>query len=378
MSGTSIWIHIVLFIILGIGFCCFVAAFAESIRMMFMGFMNVFYRPLFIIQERTTLWLSTVKTWLLKQLEDESERKGDGPIYYIIGSVIYSILTVCFIMCDFGMIVMTAEAMGLDEASVQLPIDTATLTAATLVTTSLFWGALFFDLLGVTRLAPWKKSLTAGFRRTFMVLSVLFFTISLFVGVSMAYWRAYMTTDFASDDETSVTAGLNDDLGGLVVSQASSMEVNDIQMNPAMVEEPSTGERSTNWVIYACLIGISGLSISATAFSVVGLIILLKFIILILIFLGILPLLPVAFAAWLLSTILNLAFNAIERTVDFFIQVGSSILRRFGWQPSPSEHHSDGESSTNDDNIENNNSKIEHDHPGPSQPDPGFNPFPAR
>ena len=154
MTDMSIWIHIGATVLLAAGVCCFVAAFADPIRMVFSSLFTVFYRPLSVVSQRTSTYVQGVKTWISGQLADEAEQEGDGPVYYIIGSIIYSILTALFILCDLGMVVLTAEAMGMEKASFALPIDTSTLTASTLVTTSLFWGAIFFDLIGVTHWRP--------------------------------------------------------------------------------------------------------------------------------------------------------------------------------------------------------------------------------
>ncbi len=157
MPENTVWLHITLGILLFLGVCCFIAVFAESVRQMLSGFFTIFYRPLSMIQERTWTYIQNVRTWILSQLEDESEREGEGPLYYIIGSVLYTILTVLFILCDFGMIVLTAEAMGLDKSYVQLPLDTSTLTAATLVTTSLFLGGYLFRSRRCHKTCPVEK-----------------------------------------------------------------------------------------------------------------------------------------------------------------------------------------------------------------------------
>jgi len=378
MSEITTWINIVLFILLSLGIFCFVAAFADSIRMMFSGVFSIFARPFSIIQERTSSYLNNIKIWILKQLEDESEHEGDGPVYYIIGSILYSILTVFFILCDFGMILLTAEAMGLDKVSIELPLDTSTLTAVTLVTTSLFFGMLFFDLVGVTFLTPLRKSLSVGFRRTFMALSVFFFLSSVFIGVSMAYWRGYTTVQFIPEAEASVS---NMDLSrqdGLNISEGGGIALSGMESSIISEEEMPPMDTSKNWIVYACLMGISGLSISATAFSVVGLVILFKFLILMFVAICALPLLPVTFVTWFISLILNLVFNAIERVIDFFVQVGNAILRFFRWHPADSVNQAVSEGTGTEDSAEEDSIKAEHDPSESAQPDPGFNPFPGR
>lgn len=379
MSEYAFWVHTGLVILSVLSACCIIAAFADPIRTMLSSFFLVFLRPFSIIQERTLTYLRSVKTWMLQQIKDESEREGDGPLYYIIGSVLYSILTAFFILCDYGMIVLTAEGMGLDKASVQLPIDTATLTAATLVTTSLFWGAIFFDLLGVTRLAPWRKSLSITARRIFMGISVFFFASSIFVGISMAYWRGHMILKFVPEAEASLTDTAILDEGGLNLSEGNGVDISAIPAENMTDADLQPIETNTNWIVYASLMGISGLSIASTAFSMVGLVIMAKFVILLAIGICALPLLSVTFFAWLISTLLNLIFNAVERVLDFFVNIGSSILRRFGRQPNDSSNVQSFPTETNNtgrpDDADNKTTQPE---TGLNTVDPGFNPFSRR
>jgi len=379
MSEYAFWVHTGLVIISALSACCFIAAFAEPIRTMLSSFFLVFLRPFSIIQERTLSYITSIKTWVMQQIKDESERKGDGPLYYIIGSVLYSILTSFFILCDYGMIVLTAEAMGLDKASVQLPLDTSTLTAATLVTTSLFWGAIFFDLLGVTRLAPWRKSLSITARRIFMGISVFFFTVSVFVGVSMAYWRGHMIMNFVPEAEASLADTAFSDQGGLTLPESNDIDISATRAENMTDADLQPIETKTNWIVYASLMGISGLSISSTAFSMVGLVTMAKFVILLAIGVCSLPLLPVTFLSWLIYMLLNLIFNVVERILDFFVNIGISILRRFGWQPNESSNTEASPTGTNSDDrpdtSDDNNSQPETDS---NTVDPGFNPFSMR
>jgi hypothetical protein len=142
---------------------------------------------------------------------------------------------------------------------------------------------------------------------------------------------------------------------------------------------PTPMENDTNWIVYASLMGISGLSISSTAFSMVGLVIMAKFVILLAIGVCSLLLLPVTFLSWLISMLLNLIFNVVERILDFFVNIGGSILRRFGWQPNDSSNAQASPTGTNSDDrpdaVDDNKSQPETDS---NTVDPGFNPFSMR
>lgn len=377
MTGNIFWVNLVLGALFALGCCCVLALFSQPIRVMFSSLFAIFYRPFSQILERTSGYLRSAKAWILRQVEDESDRKGDGPLYFIIGAVLYTLLTALFIMCDFGMIVLTVQAMGMDEFSFELPMDTSTLTAATLVTTSLFWGAILFDLLGVTHLAPWRRSLSERNRKLFMGISIFFVAMTVFLGVSMAYWRGISLNQFVPEAEAAPAEFSFIDQGSLNLSSGDGVDMGGSQADLIDDELPLL-DTSSDWIILASLMGISGLSLASTAFSMVGLGIMAKFTILLVICLGTLLLLPICFTSWLFSTLLDLIFNFIQRILDVFVQVGSALLGLFGWRQDGSEisdEYSGPEEPTGPKQGEEPKSEPRVE---PPSADPGFNPFPGR
>lgn len=374
MTGSIIWIHMALAVVSALSLCCLMALLAHELRTAFRASFGIFYGPISAIRERLSLYLQSVRGWLLAQIADESDRAGDGPLYYIIGSVLYTLLTVFFILCDFGMTVLTLEAMGLDEVRVELPLDTSTLTAGTLVSTALFWGAILFDLLGVTRLAPWRKSLSDSNRKLFITIAVFFVSVTVLIGGALAYWRVisiWGTPEAVASQAfmpESPQAGLS--FGTEVAGgnwQATS---------PAASYEEIFPPETPRWAVLTTLTGIAGVSLASTAFSMVGLGIMVKFAVLLVITLGATAILPISFSSWLAATLLNALNFAVEAVLDFFIALGNRILGLFrtgpGANPDPAPQAPPVASQ-----VEDPPAAFSAQRQGPSV-DPGFNPFDER
>ena len=375
MTESTFWVNLLLWALLGLGVCCLLAVLSESVRAMFASIFAIFYRPFSQIQERTSAYLQRAKDWLLQQLEDESDRKGDGPIYFIVGSVLYSLLTALFVLCDFGLIVLTVQAMGMDEPGFQLPVDTSTLTAATLVTAGLFWGAILFDLLGVTHLAPWRKRLSGGIRKLLIALAIFFVAMAVAIAVFMTYWRGVSLNEFVREAQAAPSDFLTVDQGALSTANGEGVDLGMSQGDFLGDEDVPEVDSSSDWIVLATLMGISGISLASTAFSMVGLAILAKFVILLVISLGALLLLPVVFAAWLVSLLLNLLFSAVQSILDFFIEIGNRFLRLFGRRlPNPASGPSGAQTvpPAEPDTAQNRGAGPAVEAPSA---DPGFNPF---
>jgi hypothetical protein len=195
----------------------------------------------------------------------------------------------------------------------------------------LFWGAILFDLLGVTHLAPWRKSLSILNRKIFIGISVFFMGVSIFLGVTMAYWRGVGLIQLVPEAHAASTEPTFQESGNL--SFAGEEHVNltgGIMGNIGEDEDFMPLDTSSNWIVLSTLMGISGLSLASTAFSMIGLGIMAKFLILLLICLAVLPLFPITFIFWLASSILNWVFNLVQSILDLMIQMGTNFLQLFG------------------------------------------------
>jgi hypothetical protein len=349
------------------------AIIAHPVREALEGIFRIFLRPLLGIYRGTLDFLNAVREWVRRQVADECEREGDGPLFFIIGSIIYSTLTLVFLLADFGMVVLTAEAMGFEPAAFEMPVDTSTLTAATLVTTAAFWGMIVLDLLGITRLAPWRKHLSRGLRRIFMALAVFFLGLSVAVALAMGLWRGIMSMDFVPSAGAAPVESTYFEKQGSVTSAPVNSFSSEFPNNANPPE--SFGGIDLKWLGLFAFCGLAVLSISSSAFSMVGVVIFAKFLVLFLIVVAVAGILPVTFCAWLICTVLDAVLNAVRLIFALPISIGNRVLGLFGWKPEVAADAARSPAqSTNQPSPATTRPPAE-----PSQPaDPGFNPFRRR
>lgn len=319
------------------GGCCLWAVLAASLRELVAAVFAIVYRPLDAVRQWCRTTLAALSGWMRAQIEDESERKGEGPLYYVIGALFYTTFTAVFLFCDIGVFCLIAAAMGLGEGelSLNLPADTGTMTAMALVAASLFWGAIFFDLVGVTRLAPWRKALSPAWRKVVIGVSIASFCLSLAIGGAMAYWRGSVVSFEMSEAYAAV--------GSVAVTKAdepqAAQNFGGIDLGTEdFLTQPETAATGLMpmpplWLIPGCLVGLTVLSFTSTAFSMVGLSLMIKFFVLLVILAGSLPLLGVSGLSALLVMVVDAVFNLVRRAVDFIAELGALIMRPFGWRP---------------------------------------------
>jgi hypothetical protein len=328
MEAYKPWIEFALFAVTVAGGCCIMGAIAGPIREALQAFFSVFYRPVSAIHANSRGWGQAVKAWLLREVADESDRKGDSPVYFIIGSAIYSLLTALFVAADIGLIIATFSGLGLEAPLIELPFDTSTLTGLTLVGSTLFFGSVMSDLLGVTRLAPWRRYLSEAWRRFFIVFVGGLICLSVSIGAAAAWWRAYMLVDF----EPAATAVVQESL----FSQAGAPDRGSAAFSidgPEGTDKQPYVDRDKKWIIYFCLVGIAIICAAASVFSFAGFAIACKFLIISAIsILAAVSLLPVVFLSWAASTLIDSIFNLASRLLEIPINIGNIIMRwfRFG------------------------------------------------
>lgn len=313
-------------IVSAIGFCCLIALLHRQFKQVLSDFFSIFYQPLKQSYEGNLSFINNIKSWLKSQLKGECAEEGQGPVYYIIGSFFMVVLTTIFIMCDLGLIILTLQAMGLEEVrNFILPTDTSTIVASTLVSASLFWGMILFDLKGVTHLGPWRKA-NPGVQKFLFISSIFFIGLAVFIVVIGGYFRG-------------------DSLEQILLSEAQANHIEPLALDPSnqiggfniggTIESFSAEDTisvidpSNSWIIKTNFMGIAFLSICTTAVSMVGLAIAAKFLLLAVIVLMSVPVMVVTFACWLLSRTVDLTQNLSESILNIFIGIGNLILDLF-------------------------------------------------
>ncbi len=334
--GESLLFKVLVYGALAAAGCCLIALCAQALRAVVVSLFSIFYQPFLSMNRACTDWMRRFVAWLRTQVADESARPGDGPAYYFIGAILYTILSTIFVLCDFGMVALTAEAMGMDRAGFKLPVDTSTLTALALVTSALFWGSIILDLTGVTHIGPWRKISSTGGRRFLMALSVVMIILAVGLLVGMAYWRGDILAQLFTSEAHAATPEQFIPAAGTV---EPGMEIGTESVEAEVIEDegPVVNDVSRR-VLIATLMGIAALTTISTVFSGWGVVALIKFILLLAACLTVLPLLGVgAFGSWLCTSLLNGIAAFVQAVIDLLVQLGNRILGLFGYKPAAVE-----------------------------------------
>ncbi|MDI6755837.1 MAG: hypothetical protein QME78_15755 [Thermodesulfobacteriota bacterium] len=328
------YLDLLIHLLIGVGVCCFFAAFAQPIRALVQGLFAVFYHPLNAIMENMRDAFRGIWNWVGVQLRRESDREGESPLYFVIGAILYSILFIIFALCDFGLILLTLEAMGLDAAKFKV-YDTSTLTAVALISISLFWGTIFTDLIGWTHLGPWKRYSSERTQKIVFWTSLAIVSLTIFTGASMGYWRMWNLRETmipSASAEAKIPAYL--DQGG---SENSGQGLN-IGAEPSQIERvPAYEAKESPFADFVFLMApavIAGLSLVSTVPAGWGVAFLSRFAIL----LGIagisMVIALIVFPFWLISILLRGILTAIQLFLDLLAEIGGSILRLLRWRTS--------------------------------------------
>ena len=310
-------------------FCCLLSLLKNEFRETHNHFFSIFSQPLKHIFEWILNLLQSVKSWLKGQIDNECTERGQSPIYLILGSIIMAVLTVIFILCDWGQMVLTYQAMGLEKANTYLPVDTTTLVASALVSAGLFWGIILCDLGKLTHLGPWRKA-SPRIRKLLLVASIFFIILAAFLAIIGGNFRAESLQQiFTSEEQAShikpLTLDSSGKLGGF--NLGGSLE------SLSNVDDSFTIDPSTLWNIKVSFMGIAFLSICTSAVSMVGLAMAGKFLFLAAIALICILASIVTFLIWALYNVINHIEKFSNSLLDIFIACGDLILQVFGKKP---------------------------------------------
>lgn len=363
----NLLLYPVLIIIAGTGVCCFAARFADSLRQVLANFFALIHTPFQRILDGCGSVFRNIRQWIGKELKDESVKDEGSPTYFCIGAVLYTILTVLFLFCDLGISLMTLEALGLEKYKLKLPLDASSLTALTLLSTSLFWGMILFDILGVTHVAPWRKVLSRTNRQIMTGLSMAMIGIAVAIVIILGYWRG---ESMSFVPEVTASVPTVQDNTGFKTFGSDSLQMDQGSMNADSMDQSLELLAKQEWVAKTTMMSIAALSCISTAPAAVGLIKLFKFLTVMFVFILNVLLLPVAGLAWLMTVLSNMVFAFVQSLLDLLVSIGSTILRQFGYEAQPTTTNEASVVESQDQFNDHDNSE---DHM--QSRDPGFNPF---
>lgn len=338
----SYFLNVMITILLALGVCCIITIHLEAIRTIFQSFCAIFYVPLERIYNYLRSVAQRVRAWIAGQLKTECTEPNETPVYFIIGAIVYSLLTVIFLYCDWGMLVLTLGGWGMDLPKFQL-YETSTMTAAAIISVSVFWGAMFADAAGWTHLTPYIRNSNISTKRFLKWLSVTIFVFCIAICSSMAIWRQDSLMKNMSPLNVSEATAAQENLITVDNALTSGKATADSNLKDDTARTSTNGnanedrdlmERISNAIFMYIPAVIAALCSISGGFSFVNCCYLLKYILVLAITMGAaLITLPFIFLCWMLITMLNGIFGFLRAILDFLASLGASFMRLFGWRP---------------------------------------------
>ena len=318
---------------IGLGAACFAGLFEQELRDVSGNASAILLRQLIVVNGSLETFWGRVKDFFRAQLAVNGRLDSQSVVYRVIGSALYLIFFSAFTFSDFHLLALSLVAAGIDAGHFNPPMGAGTLTALSVIAGVLFWGAVISDLMGMTNTAPWIESLNARWRRCLLIVAIICLGLSLVVTGSMGLYRGKVIAD-----EASAPAGF---------AKPSTEGITDLAVasSPANTIEPVTPERDSElyyWIPIVANVCIPVLVLAGGVFSSWGLVMVIKFLILLAGFIVLSPL-------WLVWLGASIALNIVDRLDQFldavlrlFAAVGRAILRLFGWKGGPPKNPGGG------------------------------------
>jgi hypothetical protein len=226
--------------------------------------------------------------------------------YQFIGSLLYTASFALFSFVDFHLLCLTLDGMGIEASHLQPLLRAGTLTALSFIAIFVFFGAMLLDLMGMTRIAPWRERLSPAWTKAMFCLCLGSLSLALLLTTLSGNWRGQSL----AEEEAALTSEaffqhLGIDSGGLTDLDSAS----DIDQVPASrVPEETSG----SWIPVVVNTALPGLFLIGSALSGYGLVSLFKFLVLAAVFLFLSP-------TGFLLIVLVFTARVIERVYDVAI-----------------------------------------------------------
>ena len=390
-------------IILGLISLALTASLAEELRDILASLAGLCFGLTARIQRALAAVITWLRDWSLAQVANEHGSQGGGPMYYIIGATISTMITILLIAADLGVITLTVQTLGFEETNIDLHFDSTLVISISIICSAIFWCIVLFDVAGVTHLGPWGRLRGNTFFGSWIVwcalagLAIALLIVTLMSGIRIE----------ALDQWAQMNAGAPAFTGGGVSDQEVSLRSGGVMLGDGDTASGSAEAVipfKAGWKLKVCMMAISFLSLFTSAFSAVSLGMFLKFLILVLAMIACLPVGAIFLVVWVINTIGNAFFTMIRTLLELTIALGQIILFPFqpllawiGRKSTGAPHHVpntdqlDQEPDAGPGSVEGHNQGPEPQNAAPgqtqthtnetsqdepqAQKDPGFNPF---
>lgn len=135
----------------------------------------------------------------LRARRDDTLRSmaGGGNVWVgwrIMGALVYFFAFAAFLVADAGIMALVFETWGFSRAPDFLRENSNVFLLATLLSTIAFWGLVFLDSIGATRLAPWRE-VEAPWPARFRALALMAVGFGVLTLLLLGLWRGIRLID---------------------------------------------------------------------------------------------------------------------------------------------------------------------------------------
>jgi len=305
---------------------CLFRLFEHQISEILGTFFAFLLRPFWMINGSLHRFWRGVGKFYRDQFSVNGQLNQQHVFYIFIGSLLYSIFSIGFLYPEFQLFTLSLAAIGIEIWYFNSPIGAGTLTAFALISSFVFWGSIILDLSGATNIGPWRDSLNEKWRKYLLIIALSSLALSLFVVSSMGYFRGRVIADESLNPQSYVFAyegGLSDSSTGV------------FQNNLSVTEQGST---TTSPGVYYWIPIIANLCIPlvcgiAGVFAGWGIVVFLKFLMLLAGLLILCPLGMVLLASIMFEAVANRFYEFVVALFRLFSAIGGRFMELFGWIP---------------------------------------------
>ena len=304
------------------------ASLAEELRNILASLAALCFGLTARIQRALTSAITWLRDWSLAQVANEHGGQGGGPMYYIIGATISTMITVLLIAADLGVITLTVQALGFEETNIELPFDSTLVISISIICSAIFWCIVLFDVAGVTHLGPWGGLRGDSFFTSWIVwCAIAGLATALLIVTLMAGFRVEVMDQLAKLEASTPTHAMAGSSGREVSLAAGGVMLGG---GESVLEPELTGTPfQTGGELKVCMMAISFLSLFTSAFSAVSLGLFLKFLAVVLVLAASLPMAALFLVVWVVNSIGNASFTVVSTLLELAIALGQRILIPF-------------------------------------------------
>ena len=323
MNQIGFELAILIFLASGVSVMCVCGLFPEETRRLTASSFGLIHQPLLKINGSLESFWRSVKRFYHDQFAAKEMIDTQGVFYQLIGALLYTMFFLAFNYSEFHLLALALVAAGIDAGHYAPPLGAGTLTAFSILASTLFWGAVICDLMGVTRIAPWREVLRKRGRKYLLFVTIFALGLGLLVTVTMGLLRGKAI----ADEIFSRSSGTISATGG--VADPNSAFTQD-RFGFSAGGTPQTPEGIYYYAPIIANVRIPILVLMGGIFSSWGLVTIIKFIVLATGFLIISPSGVLLLIGGLLEIMVDRVYQLVDALVLLLTAMGQRLLGALG------------------------------------------------